>query len=94
MAIYRVTRFTGSDMDNVAGIAEFMQDVLEALGAGLIDIASDGEGNGLVIARYPDKAAMDAATPIAKQAFGRMIEGGAVDEGSIEPWIGDVIMSL
>ena len=94
MAVYRVTRFAGSDMDKAVGVAESMRDVLEGLGADLIDIASDGEGNGIVIARYPDKAAMDAATPIAKQAFGKMIEDGAVDEGSIEPWIGDVIMSL
>ena len=43
MAVYRVTRFAGSDMDKAVEIAESMRDVLEGLGADLIDIASDGE---------------------------------------------------
>ena len=45
MAVYRVTRFAGSNMDKAVEIAESMRDVLEGLGADLIDIASDGEGN-------------------------------------------------
>ena len=41
MAVYRVTRFAGSDMDKAVEIAKSMRDVLEGLGADLIDIASD-----------------------------------------------------
>jgi hypothetical protein len=48
----------------------------------------------MVIARYPDQETMENATPIAQQAFGKMIEGGAVDGSSIRPWTGNVIMSF
>ena len=41
-----------------------------------------------------ETAVMDAVPAIAKQTFGKMVEGGAIDGCSIEPWSGDVIMSF
>ena len=48
----------------------------------------------VVIAKYPDKATMDAVLELAKQAFGRMIEEGVVDGDSVHPHTGSVFKSL
>lgn len=94
MAVYRITRFAAPDMDKAAEIAESMRGVIESAGADFIDIVSYGNGKGVVLAKYPDQAAMDAANELAKQAFGKMIEAGAVEDGSIHPHAGTVIKSF
>ncbi len=94
MAMYRITKFTASDMDKAQEIAESMRDVLEGAGADFIDLVSCGDGEGVVVAKYSNQAAMDAATETAKQAFGKMVEAGAIDGASIQPQTGEVIMSF
>lgn len=94
MSVYQITRFAAPDMDKAAEVAESMRDVLESAGADFIDIVSYGNGKGVVLAKYPDQAAMDAADQTAKQAFGKMIEVGAVEDGSIHPHAGEVIKSF
>ena len=94
MALYRITKFTATDMDKAQEIAETMRGVLEGVGADFIDLVSCGDGDGVVVAKYPNQAAMDAATETAKQAFGKMVEAGAIDGASIQPQTGEVIMSF
>ena len=94
MSVYRITRFAAPDMKKAAEIAENMRDVLEGIGADFIDMVSYGNGKGVVLAKYPDQATMDAASEAAKQAFGKMIETGAVEDGSIHPHAGEVIKSF
>jgi hypothetical protein len=94
VAVYRITRFAASDMDKVGELAENMRDVFEGAGADFIDVVSYGNGKGVVIARYPDQATMDAASETARKAFGDMIEAGAVDGDSVHPHTGEVIKSF
>ena len=94
MAVYRITRFAASDMDKVGEIAENMRDVLEGVGANFIDLVSYGNGKGVVIAKYPDQATMDAASDTAKKVFGEMIEAGVVDGDSVHPHTGEVFNSF
>jgi hypothetical protein len=81
-------------MDKVGEITESIRDVLEGAGADFIDIVSYGNGKGVVLAKYPDQAAMDAASETAKQAFAKMVEAGAVDGDAIHPHTGEVIKSF
>ena len=94
MAMYRITKFTASDMDKAQEISESMRDILESVGADFIDIVSCGNGEGLVVAKYPSQAVMDAATETAKQAFGKMVEAGAINGASIQATTGEVLMSF
>ena len=94
MAVYRITRFAASDMDKVRELTETMRDVLEGIGADFIDMVSYGNGKGVVIAKYPDQATMDAATETAKKAFGDMIDAGVVDADSVHPHTGEVFNSF
>jgi hypothetical protein len=94
VSVYRITRFAASDMDKVGEIAETMREELEGVGADCIDLVSYGNGKGVVIAKYPDQVTMDAASEIAKQAFGKMIEEGVVDGDSVHPHTGDVFKSF
>ena len=94
MSVYRITRFVASDMDKVGEITESIRDVLEGAGADFIDIVSYGNGKGVVLAKYPDQADMDAASETAKQAFAKMVEAGAVDGDAIHPHTGEVIKSF
>ena len=94
MAVYRITRFAASDMEKAGEIAETMRDEIEGIGADFIDLVSYGNGKGVVIAKYPDQATMDAASETAKQAFGKMIKEGVVDEGSVHPHTGNVFKSF
>ena len=94
MAMYRITRFAAPNMEKAGEIAESMRTVLENIGADFIDMVSYGNGKGVVIAKYPDQATMDAASETAKKAFADMINAGAVDEDSIHPHIGEVIKSF
>jgi hypothetical protein len=94
MAVYRITRFAASDMDKVGELTESMRDVLEGVGADFIDLVSYGNGKGVVIARYPDQAAMDAASDAARKAFAGLIEAGAIDGDSVHPHTGDVFNSF
>ncbi len=81
MSVYRLTRFAAPDMDKAGEIAERMGGEIECIGADFIDLVSYGNGKGVVIAKYPDKATMDAASELGKPAFGKMIEAGVVDGG-------------
>jgi len=94
MAVYRITRFAASDMDKVSESTENMRDVLVGIGADFIDLVSYGNGKGVVIAKYPDQATMEAASETAKKAFADMIEAGIVDGDSVHPHVGEVINSL
>jgi hypothetical protein len=94
MAVYRITRFAASDMGKVEKMTEDMREVLEGVGADFIDIVSYGNGKGVVIARYPDQATMDAASDVARKAFGDMIAAGAIDGDSVHPHTGEVIISF
>ena len=94
MAVYRITRFAASDMDKAGQIAEGLRSEIEALGADFIDLVSYGNGKGVVLARYPDQATMDAAADTAKMVFGKMIDAGAVDGDAIHPHTGVVFNSF
>ncbi|MBT6210183.1 MAG: hypothetical protein HOI35_09215 [Woeseia sp.] len=91
MAVYRITRFAASDMDKVSEATENMRDVLAGIGADFIDLVSYGNGKGVVIAKYPDQATMEAASEAAKKAFADIIEAGIVDGDSVHPHVGEVI---
>ena len=94
MAIYRITRFTSSDMDKAKARAEEARDEVSAGGADFIEIAADADGNGVVVAKYPDTATMEAATATAQKVFGQMVAEGVMDGDSISIWTGDVINSM
>ena len=94
MTVYRITRFAAPDMDKVGEIAESIRDLLKGVGADFIDLVSYGNGKGVVIAKYPDQATMDAASEAAKGAFGKMIDTGAVDADSVHPHVGVVFKSF
>ena len=79
MAVYTITRFAASDMDQAGQIAEGLRSDLEGVGADSIDMVSYGNGKGVVLARYPDQETMDAAADTIKMVFGKMIEAGVVD---------------
>ena len=94
MAVYRITRFAASDMDKVQEVTNSMRDEIEGIGANFIDLISYGNGKGVVIAKYPDQAAMDAASGTAKKVFANLIEAGVVDGDSVHPHTGDVFNSF
>ena len=94
MAVYRITRFAAADMDQARDMTNDMRDVIEGIGADFIDIVSYGNGKGVVIARYADQAAMDAATDTAKQVFADLIKAGVIDGDSVHPHAGEVINSF
>ena len=48
------------------------------------------DGTATVIALYPDKASMEAATETAKNVFKRMFDEGALDPSSLEQWTREV----
>tara|TARA_B100001013_G_C24334347_1_gene333916 strand:- start:49 stop:465 length:417 start_codon:yes stop_codon:yes gene_type:complete len=94
VSVYRITRFAASDMDKAGEIAESLRNEIENLGADFIDMVSYGNGKGVVIAKYPDQATMDAASQTAKQAFSKMIDAGVVDGDSVHPHMGEVFKSF
>jgi hypothetical protein len=94
MGVYRITRFAASDMDKVKDMTNNMRDVIEGLGAVFVDLISYGNGKGVVIAKYPDQAAMDAATDAAKKVFADLIKAGIVDGDSVHPHAGEVFNSF
>ena len=94
MAVYRITRFAAPDMNKVERMGEDMREVLEGVGADFIDIVSYGNGKGVVIARYLDEATMEAASDVARKAFGDMIAAGVVDGDPVHPHTGEVLISF
>ena len=94
MAIYRITRFTSSDIQKAIAMAEDARDEVAAAGADFIDIAADADGNGVVVAKYPDAATMEAATAIAQKVFGQMVSEGVMNGDSISIWSGEVVNSM
>lgn len=94
MAVYRITRFAVSDMRKVEEITNNMRETFEGVGAAFIDLVSYGNGKGVVIVRYPDVTAMDAASETARKAFSDMIEAGVVAGDSVQPHTGGVFNSF
>jgi len=94
MSVYRITRFAAADMDKAAETVESMRTKLESVNCDFIDIVSYGNGKGVVIAKYPDQASMDAASDTAKEVFGHMVEAGIIDGDSIHPHTGEVVSSF
>ena len=94
MSVYRLTRFASSDMNKVSEYVDSIKDELKALNSDFIDVVSYGNGKGVVIARYPDQATMDAAAETAKTVLGKMVESGLIDGDSIHPHTGDVLNSV
>ena len=94
MAVYTITRFAASDMDQAGQIAEGLRNELEGVGADSIDMVSYGNGKGVVLARYPNQEIMDAAADTIKMVFGKMIEAGVVDGDAIHPHAGFVLNSF
>ena len=74
--------------------SEDRQEQRPAAGAESIDVVSVGGDKGLVVAKYANRALMEAATDINKQAFGKMIAAGLVNADSISMKTGDVIFSF
>lgn len=70
--------------------AEGLRGDLADAGAVFIDII---DGAGLVVAKYPNEAAMEAAGAIAQAAFGKMVQAGVIDPASIKPKTGAVAIS-
>jgi hypothetical protein len=93
MSVYRITEFTSSDMDKAGEFGETLREVIAGAGADFIDIVSLGDGKGLVVAKYATQATMEAASEVAKQAFGKMIEAGVVNGDSIGVQTGEVVIS-
>ena len=75
-------------------IEEGAREEVAAAGADIIDITLDDDGNGAVVAKYPDIATMEAATAVAMEVFGKMIAEGAIDGDSIDIWTGNVAVSI
>ncbi len=94
MSVYRITEFATSDMGKVIDFWEALREAVEAAGAESVDVVSVGEGKGMVVAKYPTQAMMDAAIDINKEAFGKMIVAGVVKTGSIGGKSGDVVLSF
>jgi len=81
-------------MDRAGQIAEGLRSEIGGLGADFIDLVSYGNGKGVVIARYPDQATMDAASDTAKMVFAKMVEAGVMDGDAIHPHTGEVFNSF
>jgi len=81
-------------MGKVKEMGEDMREILEGVGANFIDIVSYGNGKDVVIAKYPDQATMEAASEVARKAFGDMIAAGVVDGNSVHPHTGEVFISF
>lgn len=94
MSVYRITRFASPDMDKAAEFSETLRNEIEGLGANSVDIVSYGNGKGVVLAKYPDQATMDAAADKAKAIFGKMIEAGMIEADSIHPHMGEVVSAF
>jgi preprotein translocase subunit SecF len=94
MSFYRITRFASADMSKTKAMAESMRSQLENIGAEFIDVVDYGNGKGVVLAKYPDQATMDAASDTANSAFAKMIEAGVIDDDSVHPHVGEVMQSF
>lgn len=90
MAWYRISKTKILDADKMTAIADDIHESVSALNADSIEIATGEDGTATVIARYSDKASMEAATETATNAFQRMFEEGAADPSSLEQWTGEV----
>ncbi|MGK0171155.1 MAG: hypothetical protein ACI9W2_002884 [Gammaproteobacteria bacterium] len=94
MSVYRITRFAAADMSGLATFSESIRNEIESLDADSIDIVSYGNGKGVVLAKYPNQAAMDSKAEAAKSIFGKMVEAKLIDGESIHPHMGEVIKSF
>ena len=94
MPVYRLTEFTSPDMSKTVEFCETLRDEVAAAGAESIDVISVGGGKGVVIAKYATKELMEAATPINKSAFGKMIGADLVNADSIGGQSGEVVFSF
>jgi len=80
-------------MDKASEFGETLRDIISGAGADFIDIVSLGDGKGVVVAKYASQAAMETASEVSKQAFGKMIEAGVINGDSIVAQSGDVVLS-
>ncbi|MFT5114352.1 MAG: hypothetical protein ACI8P9_003689 [Parasphingorhabdus sp.] len=94
MSVYRITRFASTDMDKTSAALENLRGDIESAGADFIDIVSYENGKGVILAKYPDQAAMDNAASIARNVFKKLIDEGLVDGDSIHPHAGVVVNSF
>ena len=94
MPVYRITEFTSSNMDKASEFGESLRDIISSAGADFIDIVSLGDSKGVVIAKYANQAAMEKASDVSRQAFGKMIEAGVVNGDSINVQTGEVSLSF
>jgi len=94
MAVYTITRFASPDMDKAGQVTESLRTELEGTGADFIDFVTYNNGKGVVLARYPNEAAKDAASATIQMAFDKLIEAGAMDGDAIHPHAGDVFNSF
>ena len=81
-------------MSKAGEASESIRGLIESTNAEFIDIVDMGDGNGLVIAKYADEAAMEAATETARSAFGELVQSGDINGDSIQPASGSVINSF
>ena len=94
MTWYRISKSIVLNADKMEAIANDSREAVSALGADSIEVATGEDGTATVIARYPDKASMEAAAETAKGVFMRMFDEGAVDPSSLEQWTGEVTFTF
>ena len=94
MSVYRITRFAAPNMGKLVEHVESLRSTLQTANADFIDVVDYGNGKGVVIAKYANEAAMEAASEIAQNAFGQMVEAGLIEADSIHPHMGNVAFSV
>ena len=90
MAWYRISKVKILDASKMAPILDEIRESVSAISSDFIEMATAEDGTLTVIARYPDKASMEAATETATNAFKRFFEEGVSDPSSLEIWTGEV----
>ena len=90
MAWFRISKVNILDESKIAPILDEVRESVSAISSDFIEMARAEDGSLTVIARYPDKAAMEAATATATNAFKRFFEEGASDPASLNIWTGEV----
>jgi hypothetical protein len=90
MAWFRISKVNILDESKIAPILDEIRESVSAISSDFIEMARAEDGSLTVIARYPDKASMEAATATAANAFKRFFEEGASDPSSLDIWTGEV----
>ena len=90
MAWYRISKVKILDASKMVPVLDEIGASVSAINADFIEMATAEDETLTVIARYPDKASMEAATGTATNAFKRFFEEGTSDPSSLETWTGKV----